>query len=273
MEPLLYLVHRIPFPPNKGDKIRSYHLLRHLARTVRGALWARSSTRQETKPICTTAPVACAPRTTLRRSELAPARLRSVSGFLTGEALTLPYYRSSALQSWVRARRCAAADSQGDRVLGSDGAVRAGPARTAVGARLRGRGLGEVGSNTRSGTAGQRPIVYRREGEKLFDFERGSGSGAAPPTCFRYARGSRSLPAARAGVRAPCPRRSERRQYRLLRAACGADIALCGKRSPRSFSPARWTTGRTSTRSPGSLPRYCRTSSRSSRTRASTSWG
>ncbi len=32
MEPLLYLVHRIPFPPNKGDKIRSYHLLRHLAR-------------------------------------------------------------------------------------------------------------------------------------------------------------------------------------------------------------------------------------------------
>ena len=31
MEPLLYLVHRIPFPPNKGDKIRSYHLLRHLA--------------------------------------------------------------------------------------------------------------------------------------------------------------------------------------------------------------------------------------------------
>ncbi len=31
MEPLLYLVHRMPFPPNKGDKIRSYHLLRHLA--------------------------------------------------------------------------------------------------------------------------------------------------------------------------------------------------------------------------------------------------
>ena len=24
MEPLLYLVHRIPYPPNKGDKIRSY---------------------------------------------------------------------------------------------------------------------------------------------------------------------------------------------------------------------------------------------------------
>ena len=32
VEPLLFLCHRIPFPPNKGDKIRSYQLLRHLAR-------------------------------------------------------------------------------------------------------------------------------------------------------------------------------------------------------------------------------------------------
>ena len=30
MANLLYLVHRLPFPPNKGDKLRSYHLLRHL---------------------------------------------------------------------------------------------------------------------------------------------------------------------------------------------------------------------------------------------------
>lgn len=28
---LLYLVHRIPYPPNRGDRIRSYHLLRFLA--------------------------------------------------------------------------------------------------------------------------------------------------------------------------------------------------------------------------------------------------
>ena len=31
MANLLYLVHRLPYPPNKGDKVRSYHLLRHLA--------------------------------------------------------------------------------------------------------------------------------------------------------------------------------------------------------------------------------------------------
>ena len=30
MARILYLVHRLPYPPNKGDKLRSYHLLKHL---------------------------------------------------------------------------------------------------------------------------------------------------------------------------------------------------------------------------------------------------
>ena len=28
---LLYLTHRVPFPPDKGDRIRTYHTLRFLA--------------------------------------------------------------------------------------------------------------------------------------------------------------------------------------------------------------------------------------------------
>lgn len=35
MESLLFLAHRLPYPPNKGDKIRSYHMLRYLARRYR----------------------------------------------------------------------------------------------------------------------------------------------------------------------------------------------------------------------------------------------
>jgi len=35
MDELLYLVHRIPYPPNKGDKIRSFHLLQHLAQSYK----------------------------------------------------------------------------------------------------------------------------------------------------------------------------------------------------------------------------------------------
>ena len=35
MDGLLFLAHRLPYPPNKGDKIRSFHLLRHLAQRYR----------------------------------------------------------------------------------------------------------------------------------------------------------------------------------------------------------------------------------------------
>nr|WP_208403045.1 TIGR03087 family PEP-CTERM/XrtA system glycosyltransferase [Sphingomonas japonica] len=32
---MLFLAHRIPYPPDRGDKIRAFHLLKHLARTHR----------------------------------------------------------------------------------------------------------------------------------------------------------------------------------------------------------------------------------------------
>jgi sugar transferase (PEP-CTERM/EpsH1 system associated) len=35
--PVLYLTHRVPFPPDKGDRIRNFHLLRQLA--ARGRVW------------------------------------------------------------------------------------------------------------------------------------------------------------------------------------------------------------------------------------------
>jgi polysaccharide biosynthesis protein PslH len=35
---LLYLTHRVPFPPDKGDRIRNFHLLRQLARHFRVSL-------------------------------------------------------------------------------------------------------------------------------------------------------------------------------------------------------------------------------------------
>jgi sugar transferase (PEP-CTERM/EpsH1 system associated) len=35
MSDILFLAHRIPFPPDRGDKIRSWHLLEHLSRLAR----------------------------------------------------------------------------------------------------------------------------------------------------------------------------------------------------------------------------------------------
>ena len=99
MEPLLYLTHRIPYPPNKGDKVRSHHLLRFLA--ARYAVHLGTFVDDEADrahagalaPLCASLHVASIHATR--------ARMRSLGSLLTGEALTLGYYRDEALAQWV----------------------------------------------------------------------------------------------------------------------------------------------------------------------------
>ncbi|MBW8328716.1 MAG: TIGR03087 family PEP-CTERM/XrtA system glycosyltransferase [Thiobacillus sp.] len=99
MDGLLFLAHRIPFPPNKGDKIRSFHLLRHLSARYEIHLGAFVDDpddwqyRDALKPYCAS----------IKLLPLHPrrARLASLTGLLSGEALTLPYYRSSELKRWA----------------------------------------------------------------------------------------------------------------------------------------------------------------------------
>jgi sugar transferase (PEP-CTERM/EpsH1 system associated) len=99
MKKLLYLVHRIPYPPNKGDKIRSFHFLKALAEEYEiylGTFIDDPDDRQYVdalKPYCKDS--FCV--------DLQPklAKLISLSGFLSNEALSLPYYRNQALQAWV----------------------------------------------------------------------------------------------------------------------------------------------------------------------------
>ena len=47
---LLYVVHRTPYPPDKGDRIRTFHLLRHLSRAPPSTwpAWRTSRSREET---------------------------------------------------------------------------------------------------------------------------------------------------------------------------------------------------------------------------------
>lgn len=99
MQELLFLSHRIPYPPNKGDKIRSYHLLKYLAGKYRVHLGTFVDDEQDwkyipvLKDLCgETHFVALNPRT---------ARLRSARGLVSGEALTLPYYYDVSMQEWV----------------------------------------------------------------------------------------------------------------------------------------------------------------------------
>jgi sugar transferase (PEP-CTERM/EpsH1 system associated) len=99
MANILLLVHRLPYPPNKGDKVRSYHLLKHLAARHRVFLGTfiddpeDEPYRDTVRSLCADA---CIVRLHPRR-----ARLASLGALLTGEALTLRFYRDTALQAWV----------------------------------------------------------------------------------------------------------------------------------------------------------------------------
>lgn len=101
MEPLLFLCHRIPFPPNKGDKIRSYHLLRHLAERYAVHLGTFVDDPADRVHL----PMLGALCAGVHAVDIAPAfaKMRSLTGLLSGQALTVPYYRTPALQRWVAA--------------------------------------------------------------------------------------------------------------------------------------------------------------------------
>ncbi len=100
MEELLYLVHRIPYPPNKGDKIRSFHLLKHLARRYRVHVGAFVDDPHDWRHRTALAELAGG------EVKLLPIRrrlatLRSLRGLFSGEPLTLPYYRDARMAAWV----------------------------------------------------------------------------------------------------------------------------------------------------------------------------
>jgi sugar transferase (PEP-CTERM/EpsH1 system associated) len=99
---LLFLAHRIPYPPDKGDKIRSWHMVKHLATEWRLHLGAfvddPDDWRHEDalRAICSDV---C-----LRPLHATAGKVRSLAGLVTGEALTLPYYRDGRLMHWVQGK-------------------------------------------------------------------------------------------------------------------------------------------------------------------------
>jgi sugar transferase (PEP-CTERM/EpsH1 system associated) len=101
MEPLLFLVHRIPFPPNKGDKVRSFHLLKFLASRYRVHLGTFVDDRRDLDHIPELQRY-CASHHVARLSPRL-ARIRSLAGFWSGESLTERYYREPSMAAWVNA--------------------------------------------------------------------------------------------------------------------------------------------------------------------------
>lgn len=100
MEDLLLLIHRIPYPPNKGDKIRSYHLLKHLARHYRVHL-ATFVDDPEDWQYVPHVEALCASSHFARMQPLL-ARVRSLQALVKNRSLSLEYYRDAAMGRWVK---------------------------------------------------------------------------------------------------------------------------------------------------------------------------
>lgn len=177
MARLLYLVHRLPYPPNKGDKVRSFHLLKHLARNHEIHLGTFIDDPDDEQYIEIVRGY-CAD---LHVERLSPrtAKLRSLSGLLAGEALSLPYYRNVGMQAWVQ---------QTLKQQGFDAAIVFSSVMAQyVPAELPSL-VDFVDADSAKWSAYAEnhrwPMswVYRREGRKLLDFERRTAAHAK--RCF-----------------------------------------------------------------------------------------
>lgn len=99
MEDLLLLIHRIPFPPNKGDKIRSYHLLKHLARDYRVHLATFVDDADDWQHVPTVEKLCASSHFASLNPTL--ARVRSLGALAANRSLSLDYYRDAGLGRWV----------------------------------------------------------------------------------------------------------------------------------------------------------------------------
>ena len=100
MATILFLAHRIPYPPNKGDKLRAYQILEHWSKRHRVFLGCLIEDPEDLQH-----------RTFLRGlcadayfTRLHPqwALIRACTAFVTRDPLSVWYYRARELATWVR---------------------------------------------------------------------------------------------------------------------------------------------------------------------------
>lgn len=99
MRELLFLAHRLPYPPNKGDKIRSWHMLQYLSRHFRvhlGCFIDDDADWQHTRRVADL----CASTRFIDLRPL-PARWRALQALLTRQSMSVQYYRDERMLEWV----------------------------------------------------------------------------------------------------------------------------------------------------------------------------
>ncbi|MGG5886945.1 TIGR03087 family PEP-CTERM/XrtA system glycosyltransferase [Falsiroseomonas sp. HC035] len=103
---LLFLCHRIPYPPDKGDKIRAWHMLDRLAQDWEidlGCLVDDPADLDHLPTLRTRCVSVEARRTGTRRQ----AALRAILRCRPGQPLSLGWFREAALWDWTQAHLAA----------------------------------------------------------------------------------------------------------------------------------------------------------------------
>ncbi|MBN2267750.1 MAG: TIGR03087 family PEP-CTERM/XrtA system glycosyltransferase [Candidatus Babeliaceae bacterium] len=96
---ILFLAHRVPYPPNKGDKIRSFHEIKFLSQRHEIDLVCLADNNEEAKshrelaPYCRSAHVAVLPKYR--------ANLQAILGLFSHRPLTLSFFFSRKLRAKV----------------------------------------------------------------------------------------------------------------------------------------------------------------------------
>lgn len=173
---ILFLCHRVPFPPDKGEKIRAYHMLAHLAKKHTVHLGAFVDDPAEMRYADTLHRIIGGD---CRLLPLGPtARIKMAAAFMGGTPLSVSYFASDKMRRWV------------DRILREQHIDRVIVFSTAMAPYLLARNdfdlqrvvfdMVDVDSDKwrqyADGTAGFRAWIYRREMRTLLALEHQAAS-------------------------------------------------------------------------------------------------
>jgi sugar transferase (PEP-CTERM/EpsH1 system associated) len=98
MGEILFLCHRVPFPPDRGDKIRSHHLLKGLAKLAPVHVGTFAETAQDRAQDAALGELAASHLLVDRDMSLPKAGLRALA---SGRPVSLPAFADPRLSRWV----------------------------------------------------------------------------------------------------------------------------------------------------------------------------
>ena len=99
---ILFLAQRVPYPPDRGDKITTYHEIRHLGRTHEVVVACLADGPDDLQHVDALRPLAAAIDAVALSH--AGAHRRALAALMTGAPLTVAYFNQPQLHARVRAR-------------------------------------------------------------------------------------------------------------------------------------------------------------------------